>query len=129
MPQVKAWGTFISDAQFQIHYSGNQSVGFIDIVAYYVLNMKDERLDLSLRKKGIEPVVLLSPRQVASALAVSRATVVNWAKKDRIPYVRLPGGILRIPLEALNDSLEGTHNARDRLYFSAGLPVPDSETK
>jgi excisionase family DNA binding protein len=55
---------------------------------------------------------LLSTRQAAELLNVSPRTVTNWIRADKVPYVRLPGGEYRLPLEGLLDSLTGTYDMR-----------------
>lgn len=53
-------------------------------------------------------------------LKVSPRTVTNWIQAERVPYVRLPGGEYRLPLDGLLDSLGGTYDLRDRLELEAG---------
>jgi excisionase family DNA binding protein len=69
--------------------------------------------------------VFLTTAEVAGALAVSRPTVVNWIKNDKVRYINLPGPRpnYRIPFEALVDSLEGSYDYRQYLtdYFQHRL--------
>ena len=53
---------------------------------------------------------LLKVSEVARLLAVQPRTVQKWIDNDRIPYLRLPGGDYRIPLQGLLSSLEGTYD-------------------
>lgn len=53
-------------------------------------------------------VQLMSTKEVAALLNVSQRVVEHWAQKDKIPYLRLPGGELRVPLSGLLASLSGT---------------------
>jgi excisionase family DNA binding protein len=55
---------------------------------------------------------LLTTREAAELLNVSARTVTNWIRRDRVPYLRLPGGEYRLPLEGLLDSLSGTYDIR-----------------
>src|ERR671918_601565 len=55
---------------------------------------------------------LLTTRRAAELLNVTPRTVTNWIRADRVPYVRLPGGEYRLPLDGLLDSLSGTHDMR-----------------
>lgn len=55
---------------------------------------------------------LLTTREAAGLLNVSARTVTNWIRRDRVPYVRLPGGEYRLPLDPLLDSLAGTYDLR-----------------
>jgi excisionase family DNA binding protein len=66
---------------------------------------------------------LVSTSEAAEILSVSPRTVVNWIKKDLIPYVELPGGEYRIPLNALLRSLAGTYD------LSAELEAVDEEAR
>ena len=58
---------------------------------------------------------LLTTRQAAELLHVSPRTVTNWIRADRVPYVRLPGGEYRLPLDGLLNSLTGTYDMRPEL--------------
>ena len=53
------------------------------------------------------PHALLSTREVAETLNVSPRTVTNWIRGDRVPYVRLPGGDYRIPLDGSKPEMVG----------------------
>lgn len=64
--------------------------------------------------------MLLTTTQVAARLGVSPRTVTNWIRAERVPYVRLPGGEYRIPLDGLLDSLGGTHDLRPELGLEVG---------
>jgi excisionase family DNA binding protein len=66
---------------------------------------------------------LVSTSEAAEILRVSPRTVINWIKKDLIPYVELPGGEYRIPLNALLRSLPGTFD------LSAELEAVDEEAR
>jgi excisionase family DNA binding protein len=52
---------------------------------------------------------LLSTKQTAELLNVSRRTILNWIEADKVPYIKLPGGDYRIPLTGLLASLSGTY--------------------
>jgi excisionase family DNA binding protein len=58
---------------------------------------------------------LLSTKQAAELLNVSKRTVLNWIESERIPYVKLPGGDYRIPLAGLLASLSGTYRLDDEI--------------
>jgi excisionase family DNA binding protein len=64
---------------------------------------------------------LLSTREAAELLNVSPRTVTNWIRADKVPYVRLPGGEYRLPLDGLLDSLTGTHDMRPELQGALEL--------
>lgn len=53
---------------------------------------------------------LLTVAQAASLLNVSEKTIRRWVADDKVPYVKLPAGSLRIPQGALLASLQGTHD-------------------
>lgn len=55
---------------------------------------------------------LLTTRRAAELLNVTPRTVTNWIRADRVPYVRLPGGEYRLPLDGLLDSLSGPYDLR-----------------
>ena len=55
---------------------------------------------------------LLTTRRAAELLNVTPRTVTNWIRADRVPYVRLPGGEYRLPLDGLLDSLSGSYDIR-----------------
>lgn len=58
---------------------------------------------------------LLTTREAAELLNVSSRTVTNWIKANRVPFVRLPGGEYRLPLDGLLDSLSGTYDLMTRI--------------
>jgi excisionase family DNA binding protein len=64
---------------------------------------------------------LLTTRQAAELLNVSARTVTNWIRADKIPYVRLPGGEYRLPVDGLLDSLTGTYDMRQGLHAALEL--------
>lgn len=53
---------------------------------------------------------LLTVAQAASLLNVSEKTIRRWVSAEKVPYVKLPSGGLRIPQGALFASLQGTHD-------------------
>jgi excisionase family DNA binding protein len=53
---------------------------------------------------------LLTVAQAASLLNVSEKTIRRWVAAGKVPYVKLPGGTLRLPQGALLASLQGTHD-------------------
>jgi excisionase family DNA binding protein len=53
---------------------------------------------------------LLTVAQAAALLNVSDKTIRRWVTDDKVPYVKLPSGGLRIPQGALLASLQGTHD-------------------
>jgi excisionase family DNA binding protein len=58
---------------------------------------------------------LLSTKQAAELLNVSKRTILNWIENDRVPYVKLPGGDYRIPLTGLLASLSGTYHLDEEI--------------
>lgn len=58
---------------------------------------------------------LLTVAQAATLLHVSEKTIRRWASADKVPYVKLPSGGLRIPQGALFASLQGTHDLAGEL--------------
>lgn len=58
---------------------------------------------------------LLSTKQAAELLNVSKRTILNWIEGERIPYVKLPGGDYRIPLAGLLSSLSGTYQLDEEI--------------
>jgi excisionase family DNA binding protein len=52
---------------------------------------------------------LLSTKQAAELLNVSKRTILNWIESEKIPYLKLPGGDYRVPLAGLLASLSGTY--------------------
>jgi excisionase family DNA binding protein len=58
---------------------------------------------------------LLSTKQAAELLNVSKRTILNWVESDKIPYVKLPGGDYRIPLAGLLASLSGTYRLDEEI--------------
>lgn len=58
---------------------------------------------------------LLSTKQAAELLNVSKRTILNWIESERIPYVKLPGGDYRIPLTGLLASLSGTYRLDEEI--------------
>jgi len=53
---------------------------------------------------------LLTVAQAAALLNVSDKTIRRWVADDKVPYVKLPGGGVRIPQGALLASLQGTYD-------------------
>jgi excisionase family DNA binding protein len=53
---------------------------------------------------------LLTVAQAASLLNVSEKTIRRWVADDKVPYLRLPSGVLRIPQGALLASLQGSYD-------------------
>jgi excisionase family DNA binding protein len=64
---------------------------------------------------------LLTTRQAAELLNVSARTVTNWIRADKVPYVRLPGGEYRVPVDGLLGSLTGTYDMRPELESAIEL--------
>ncbi|MGH2950569.1 MAG: helix-turn-helix domain-containing protein [Solirubrobacterales bacterium] len=58
---------------------------------------------------------LLTTRRAAELLNVTPRTVTNWIRADRVPYVRLPGGEYRLPLDGLLDSVSGSYDIRTEI--------------
>lgn len=58
---------------------------------------------------------LLSTKQAAELLNVSRRTILNWIETDKIPYLKLPGGDYRVPLAGLLASLSGTYRLDEEI--------------
>ena len=63
---------------------------------------------------GAQPK-LLSTKQSAELLNVSRRTILNWIEAEKVPYVKLPGGDYRIPLSGLLASLSGTYHLDEEI--------------
>jgi excisionase family DNA binding protein len=63
---------------------------------------------------GAQPK-LLSTKQAADLLNVSRRTILNWIEAERVPYLKLPGGDYRIPLSGLLASLSGTYRLDEEI--------------
>lgn len=53
----------------------------------------------SLRKKRLQEVVKLTTSNIAAYCQVSKSTVLDWIKTDRLKAYRLPGGHFRINKE------------------------------
>jgi excisionase family DNA binding protein len=58
---------------------------------------------------------LLSTKQAAELLNVSKRTILNWIESEKIPYVKLPGGDYRVPLTGLLASLSGTYRLDEEI--------------
>ena len=58
---------------------------------------------------------LLTTKQAAELLNVSRRTVLNWIETEKVPYLKLPGGDYRVPLAGLLASLSGTYRLDDEI--------------
>jgi excisionase family DNA binding protein len=62
---------------------------------------------------------MITPQEAAAFLNVSSRTIIYWIKKDRIPYIKLPGGTertqYRIPLGGLVSSLAGNYDLAEVL--------------
>lgn len=58
---------------------------------------------------------LLSTKQAAELLHVSKRTILNWIESEKIPYVKLPGGDYRVPLTGLLASLSGTYRLDEEI--------------
>jgi excisionase family DNA binding protein len=58
---------------------------------------------------------LLSTKQAAELLNVSKRTILNWIESEKIPYIKLPGGDYRIPLAGLLASLSGTYQLDEEI--------------
>jgi excisionase family DNA binding protein len=58
---------------------------------------------------------LLSTKQAAELLNVSKRTILNWIESDKVPYVKLPGGDYRVPLAGLLASLSGTYRLDEEI--------------
>jgi excisionase family DNA binding protein len=72
---------------------------------------------------------LITTSEAAQLLNVSRRTVTNWIKEDLIPYVQLPGGDYRIPLDALLRSLSGTYDLAAELRGLEDVAVESSASE
>jgi excisionase family DNA binding protein len=44
---------------------------------------------------------LLTAREVAVLVGVSSETVLRWVRRGELPAIRLPGGALRFPAQAI----------------------------
>lgn len=53
---------------------------------------------------------LLSVAEAASLLNVSEKTIRRWVTDEKIPFVRLPSGGIRVPQGALMASLQGNYD-------------------
>jgi excisionase family DNA binding protein len=58
---------------------------------------------------------LLSTKQAAELLNVSKRTILNWIESGKIPYLKLPGGDYRVPLAGLLASLSGTYQLDEEI--------------
>jgi excisionase family DNA binding protein len=72
---------------------------------------------LAIEQKTELPTLprLLTTKEVAGMLRVTTRTVQNWIEQERIPFVRLPTGQFRIPLQGLLTSLGGSHDLNAEL--------------
>lgn len=70
---------------------------------------------------------LLSTEEVAELLHVSQRTVQNWTKQDKIPYLKLPGGELRIPLQGLLASISGTYDLATAMAKVDEMQISDED--
>ena len=69
---------------------------------------------LAMRQTTARPQ-LLTVAQAASLLNVSEKTIRRWVSAEKVPYVKLPSGGLRIPQGPLFASLQGTHDLAGEL--------------
>lgn len=53
-------------------------------------------------------IKLLTTGEAGAMVGVSPRTIQNWAKSGKVPYLELPSGEFRIPLNGLLASLGGT---------------------
>ena len=64
---------------------------------------------------------MLTTREAGELLRVSPRMVTNWIRDGRVPYIRLPGGEYRLPLDGLLDSISGTYDLRTRVEGAVEL--------
>jgi excisionase family DNA binding protein len=64
---------------------------------------------------------LLTSTEVAALLRVTSRTVQKWIEDDRIPYLALPGGQYRIPLQGLITCLTGNYDLNSELAVGESL--------
>lgn len=86
-------------------------------------SVQNEKLmALALEHKTELPTLprLLTTKEVAEMLRVTTRTVQNWVEAERIPFVKLPSGQFRIPLQGLLTSLGGSHDLNAELASEAG---------
>lgn len=58
---------------------------------------------------------LLTASEAGALVAVSAPTIRKWADDGKIPYLKLPNGEYRIPLNGLLASLGGTYKLADEM--------------
>lgn len=58
---------------------------------------------------------LLTTKQAAELLNVSRRTILSWIETEKVPYLKLPGGDYRVPLAGLLASLSGTYRLDEEI--------------
>jgi excisionase family DNA binding protein len=63
---------------------------------------------------------LLTARQVAERLGVFPGTVLRWIRREQLPAIRLPGGVLRIDEGALDEWLAARATGADTLATRSG---------
>ena len=49
---------------------------------------------------------LLTAREIAQRLGVSAETVLRWARRGEVPFIRLPGGAIRFREDEIEEWLE-----------------------
>jgi excisionase family DNA binding protein len=54
-------------------------------------------------------IVLLTPVETAEILRISKSTMYRWIAGNRVPFIRLPGGDVRIIEEELHDWMAKRH--------------------
>jgi excisionase family DNA binding protein len=65
---------------------------------------------ITLGGQETEVPILMTTSETAALLDVSRRTLINWIKRNKIPSIRLPGGEYRVPLGLLISRLNEEEN-------------------
>ncbi len=50
---------------------------------------------------------LLTPKEAAKLLGVSRGTIYRWVKRKWLAYIELPNGTIRVQRQSINSVLAG----------------------
>jgi excisionase family DNA binding protein len=81
----------------------------------YRAKLRVETVEESLMPAVRSQPQLLSTKQAAELLNVSKRTILNWIESDKVTYVKLPGGDYRVPLAGLLASLSGTYRLDEEI--------------
>lgn len=53
----------------------------------------------------------LTPQECADLLRVHKVTMYRWIRDNKVPYIRLPSGDVRIPEDELDRWLDKRHRS------------------